>query len=152
MCADDRRFLPPACPPPPQGWSSAKTLYKFKDGKSYNCQKKCSKCSDWRYEPALYDPDTERWSAAGSLAPAVRPRGYHSTAILLPSCEVMVGGELGRPRLGRACRLPLVEVLLPSAWRCRRFRCGGVRRQTTAPTTSHASTRLGRPPRTQAPT
>lgn len=39
------------------------------------------------------DPFTKRWSQKGSLASMVRPRLYHSSAVLLPNCQVMVGGS-----------------------------------------------------------
>lgn len=34
-----------------------------------------------------------KWSAAGSLAEAQRPRLYHSIALLLPDCTVLTGGS-----------------------------------------------------------
>lgn len=44
-------------------------------------------------EPVMYNTETNQWSAKGSLAQAIKPRLYHSSAILLPSCQVMASGS-----------------------------------------------------------
>ena len=82
-CAPDPACLP-ACPRPRR------------------CTKKCSKASIFAFEPAIYDPLTNQWSAKGSLAQAMRPRGYHATAILLPTCQVWSRGV--RERSGGSWR------------------------------------------------
>ncbi len=41
----------------------------------------------------MYNTETNQWSAKGSLAQAIKPRLYHSSAILLPSCQVMASGS-----------------------------------------------------------
>lgn len=44
-------------------------------------------------EPVIYNTETFQWSAKGSLAKAIKPRLYHSSAILLPNCQVMASGS-----------------------------------------------------------
>src|SRR5437016_9862046 len=39
---------------------------------------------------ALFDPTNESWT---TLAPIKTPRSYHSTAVLLPTAEVLIGGK-----------------------------------------------------------
>jgi hypothetical protein len=50
--------------------------------------------SDMGIDPVLsvelFDPSTESWTA---LAQLKTPRSYHSTAVLLPSAEVLIGGK-----------------------------------------------------------
>jgi hypothetical protein len=50
--------------------------------------------SDMGIDPVLavelFDPSTETWT---TLTPLKTPRSYHSTAVLLPSAEVLVGGK-----------------------------------------------------------
>lgn len=50
--------------------------------------------SDRGIDPVLtvevFDPSTESWT---TLTPLKTPRSYHSTAILLPTAEVLVGGK-----------------------------------------------------------
>ena len=41
----------------------------------------------------IYNPATKKWSAAGSLAMAMRPRGYHSSSLLTQDCTVMFSGS-----------------------------------------------------------
>ena len=41
------------------GWNKVSTTYKFKDGSQYTCPgKKCSKASDFVFEPTIYDPES----------------------------------------------------------------------------------------------
>lgn len=44
-------------------------------------------------EPVIYNTETFQWSAPGSLAMAIKPRLYHSSAVLLPNCQVMASGS-----------------------------------------------------------
>jgi hypothetical protein len=50
--------------------------------------------SDMGIDPVLtvelFDPSSESWTM---LAPLKTPRSYHSTAVLLPSAEVLIGGK-----------------------------------------------------------
>ena len=50
--------------------------------------------SDMGIDPVLtvelFDPSNESWT---TLAPMKTPRSYHSTAVLLPTGEVMMGGK-----------------------------------------------------------
>lgn len=39
--------------------------------------------------PEIFDPPSETWTA---MAPAARPRNYHSTALLLPDASVLLAG------------------------------------------------------------
>ncbi|PSC67212.1 kelch motif family isoform A [Micractinium conductrix] len=75
------------------GWGQGPKNIRFRDGKGYNCKKKCPRTTGEHYEPIIYDPVTEKWSRRGTLALAMRPRLYHSTATLLPNCQVMVAGS-----------------------------------------------------------
>ena len=43
----------------------------------------------WVYTPEIFDPQTLTWT---TVAPHQIPRGYHSTAILLPDARVLVAG------------------------------------------------------------
>ncbi|KAI7836014.1 hypothetical protein COHA_010098 [Chlorella ohadii] len=78
------------------GWGTPLT-YTYADGVTYNCQTHCSMADrDGRFEhraPIIYDPKTGAFTERDSLAKAVRPRLYHSSAVLLPSCQVMVSGS-----------------------------------------------------------
>lgn len=76
------------------GWNEDESMtYDFKDGTSLYCDERCSSASDPVYEPVIFDPATRSWSARGSLAEMARPRMYHSVALLLPDCRVMVAGS-----------------------------------------------------------
>ena len=44
-------------------------------------------------QPAIFNPETQQWSKPGSLAMAMRPRGYHSLHLLMPDCRVMAAGS-----------------------------------------------------------
>lgn len=68
---------------------------------------------DWVYEPTIFDPVTRKWSEKGSLAEMQRPRLYHSTTVLLPTCQV--------PREGGA-ELPALPQLAGGA-RCHNSLC-----------------------------
>jgi hypothetical protein len=78
------------------GWGMP-VSFTYADGVSYNCQTHCSMADrDGVFEhraPIIYDPKTGAFSERDSLAKAVRPRLYHSSAVLLPSCQVMVSGS-----------------------------------------------------------
>lgn len=76
------------------GWNENEDMtYEFKDGTSLYCDERCSSASDPVYEPAIFDPVARTWSVRGSLAEMTRPRMYHSVAVLLPDCRVMVAGS-----------------------------------------------------------
>ncbi|PRW56142.1 galactose oxidase [Chlorella sorokiniana] len=76
------------------GWGSTATKFRGRDRYNYNCQTKCGNTGDnFQYEPTIFDPVTGKFSAKGSLSMAARGRGYHSIALLMPDCRVMVGGS-----------------------------------------------------------
>ncbi|PSC67206.1 kelch motif family [Micractinium conductrix] len=76
------------------GWCQRAYNYTFTDGRPpFQCKSFCTCGRRFNYEPSLFDPVTRTWSKAGSVAPMKRPRLYHSSAILLPSCQVMTGGS-----------------------------------------------------------
>lgn len=78
-----------------QGWSKQRYTYDFKDGSTFKCYARCTDVLDFVYEPTLFDPVTRKWSEKGSLEEMMRPRLYHSTAVLLPTCEVSGGQSVG---------------------------------------------------------
>lgn len=85
---------PPCLPPCPPGvfngaakgiggWSKSAPTYRFKDGGVYNCKKKCTKASDFVFEPTIYDPETGASLCLAVMACAAvegRPAG-------LPACS-----------------------------------------------------------------
>ncbi|KAL4425029.1 hypothetical protein ABPG77_001807 [Micractinium sp. CCAP 211/92] len=75
------------------GWVDKPQEVKFKDGSTWQCEEKCSKAAKPVYEPTLFDPETGKWSAMGSLSEAERPRLYHSVAVLMPDCTVLTAGS-----------------------------------------------------------
>lgn len=84
------------------GWSSKAVNLVLGNGPgkaktTYACKSRCTKADrdgNWEHlEPVIYDPVTSQWSKKGSLALAAHPRLYHSSALLLPSCQVMVAGS-----------------------------------------------------------
>ncbi|PSC68470.1 kelch domain-containing [Micractinium conductrix] len=77
------------------GWFRGPFRYIYKDSKPWNCDQFCTGATGWNYEPVIFDPATDRWSRPSSLAQQRSLRLYHSTAILLPSCNVMIAGSDG---------------------------------------------------------
>lgn len=74
----------------------------YGDGTSWYCEEKCSKAEVEVFEPTIFDPATGQWSEKGTLATMLRPRLYHSVAVLLPDCTASAGwltwqgaGQLG---------------------------------------------------------
>ena len=62
--------------------------YEFKDGTVYDCKDRCTLGHDYVYEPTIFNPETNEWSAKGSMDEPMRPRLYHSVHLLLPDCRV----------------------------------------------------------------
>lgn len=75
------------------GWLNDPGTVEFKDGTSWYCPEKCSKAEGPLYEPTIFDPATGKWTEKGSLSEAMRPRLYHSVAVLLPDCTVLTSGS-----------------------------------------------------------
>ncbi|KAL4854334.1 Aldehyde oxidase GLOX1 [Chlorella vulgaris] len=91
------------------GWHAdrLRRTYDFGGGRGkYQCRPGfCSRASGFIYEPVIYTPCGQNgllatadcrgvWSRKGSLAQMRgRPRMYHSNAVLLPSCKVMLAGS-----------------------------------------------------------
>jgi glycosyltransferase involved in cell wall biosynthesis len=57
-----------------------------------------------------FDPDADRWE---TLAEATVPRGYHSTALLLPDGRVWTAGSNVNGKRGRATRELRIEIFSP---------------------------------------
>ncbi|KAI3437758.1 hypothetical protein D9Q98_000206 [Chlorella vulgaris] len=75
------------------GWSKVARNVDYGDGTSWYCEEKCSKAEVEVFEPTIFDPATGQWSEKGTLATMLRPRLYHSVAVLLPDCTVMMAGS-----------------------------------------------------------
>lgn len=63
-----------------------------------------------QFEPQLYDPATNTWTP---LASQVEPRGYHSTALLLPDGRVLSAGDDGAPYSSPRFVNDAIEIFSP---------------------------------------
>ncbi|KAL4856170.1 Aldehyde oxidase 1 [Chlorella vulgaris] len=70
------------------GWSKVARNVEYGDGTSWYCKEKCSKAEVEVFEPTIFDPATGQWSEKGTLATMLRPRLYHSVAVMMAGSDV----------------------------------------------------------------